>query len=154
MAAELGLTVATRWRRVFAPARAAKLLGLVLLVTGTLHLVAPEPYESIVPHFLGSPTSWVYASGVAELACAVGLLLRRTRRWAGWATVALFVAVFPANVQMAVDALQGGGDALLPLVRLPLQVPLVWWAWWSSRPDPRPSDATADGHRPHPGVPG
>lgn len=146
--------VATGWRRVFAPARAGVLLGLVLLATGTLHLVAPEPYESIVPGFLGSPTSWVYASGVAELACAVGLLLRRTRKWAGWATVVLFVAVFPANVQMAVDALQGAGDALLPLVRLPLQVPLVWWAWWSARPDPRPSDVAADGRRPHPGVPG
>ncbi|MCW2757984.1 MAG: hypothetical protein JWO46_1730 [Nocardioidaceae bacterium] len=120
------------------PARAAVLLGLVLLVTGTLHFAAPAPYESIVPAFLGSPAFWVYVSGVAELGCAVGLLVRRTRRPAGLATAVLFVAVFPANLQMAVDALQGDGNVVVALVRLPLQVPLIWWAWYAARPDRPP----------------
>ena len=103
-------------------------LGTLLLVTGTLHFVVPGAYASIVPGFLGAPRFWVALSGVAELGCAVGLLVPRTRAVTGWATAALFVAVFPANVQMAVDALQGQGSVLLAWGRLPLQVPLVLWA--------------------------
>jgi hypothetical protein len=74
-------------------------------------------------------TALVYASGLAELACAAGLAVPRTRRLAGWATAALFVVVFPANVQMALssgarsDAYQVGVWA-----RLPVQIPLIVWA--------------------------
>ncbi len=107
---------------------AAWLLAALLLTTGTLHFVAPSPFESIVPSFLGSPGAWVYASGVAELACAVGLTVPRTRRRAAWLTVALFVVVFPANVTMAVRALEGHGNVAIAFARLPLQIPLVGWA--------------------------
>lgn len=116
------------------PSRAAQALGLVLLVTGTLHFVVPTGYESIVPGLLGSPAFWVAASGIAELACAVGLLLPRSRRYAGPAAAVLFVAVFPANVQMAVDAVRGDGNVVVALVRLPLQVPLICWAVYAGRP--------------------
>lgn len=142
-------------------ARAAVALGLGLLVTGILHLVAPAGFASIVPGWLGSPTAWVVVSGLAELACAAGLVLPPTRRAAGFATAALFVVVFPANIQMAVDAFRGDGSLLVALVRLPLQVPLVLWALHvavhSSRPrratsraDGRPQDAPGGGsfHRP------
>ncbi len=77
----------------------------------------------------------MWASGVAELGCALALLVRRSRSVGGWACAALFVVVFPANVQMAVDALQGeGGSVAVALVRLPLQVPLVLWAVHVARP--------------------
>ena len=98
-------------------------------VAGATHFAAPGAYESLIPSVLGSPRTWVYGSGVAELACAVGLAVPRTRTVAAWATAVLFVAVFPGNVTMAVRA--SGRDALYRAVaygRLPLQAPLVWWA--------------------------
>ena len=108
--------------------------------SGVLHLVRPGVYEPIVPPFLPDPRGLVLLSGVAELLCAAGLVVRRTRRWAGWASAALLVAVFPANVTMAVDAWLDWrhGDAgtaylLGTIVRLPLQVPLVRWAWQATR---------------------
>ncbi len=70
-------------------------------------------------------------SGAAELACAVGLALPRTRRAAALASAALFVVVYPGNVTMAVDAHRRPAPAALrvgSLVRLPMQGPLVWWA--------------------------
>ncbi len=63
-----------------------------------------------MPGFLGSSAFWVAASGVAELLCAVGLALPRTRHLAAWAAVALFLVVFPANITMAVHAAQGHGS--------------------------------------------
>jgi uncharacterized membrane protein len=112
-------------------ARAASpyVLAGLLTVTGSLHFIAPRPYAAIVPARLPSPTAIVYASGVVELLCAAGLAVPRTRRLAGWATAALFVVVFPANVQMALssgarsDVYQAGVWA-----RLPLQIPLIAWA--------------------------
>ncbi len=106
-------------------------LSLLLAAAGVLHLVKPDPFASIVPSRLGDPLPWVYLSGVAEIACAAGLATTRTRRFTGLATAALFVAVFPANVQMAVTALRTDASTLtqvVTLARLPLQVPLVVWA--------------------------
>lgn len=107
-------------------------LSVLLAAAGALHFVRPGPYASIMPSALGDPLPWVYASGVAEIACAVGLTRTRTRRGAALATALLFVAVFPANVQMAVSALRSDTASSLTqaitLARLPLQVPLVLWA--------------------------
>lgn len=112
---------------------AAGLLAAVPLTTCTLHFVSPHGFESIVPRFLGSPAFWVRLSGVGELVCALGLLLPRTRHVAGWATAALFVIVFPANIDMAVHAWQGDGSKLTAYGRLPLQIPLVLWALYIAR---------------------
>ena len=105
------------------------LFAALLAVTGSLHFIAPRPYVQIVPDQLPAPYALVYASGVAELLCGLGLAVPRTRRPAAWATALLLVAVFPANVQMALDA----GDRSEAYrwgtyARLPLQVPLVLWA--------------------------
>jgi len=111
---------------------AAWLLSLLLVATGTMHFVSPSGFERIVPHFMGAQQFWVYVSGLSELGCAAALLLRPTRRVGALAAVLLFVAVFPANVQMALDS--GGSDHDLfhnPLIawgRLPLQIPLIAWA--------------------------
>ncbi len=120
-------------------------LALLLAGSGVLHFAKPAPFASIVPRQLGDPLPWVYASGIAEFACAAGLALARTRRQAALATALLFVAVFPANVQMAVSALKSERAStttqVLSVVRLPLQVPLVLWALTvrrrSARPAPR-----------------
>lgn len=105
------------------------LLAGLLTAAGTLHFVLPRPYAEIVPDRLPAPYALVYASGVAELACAAGLVVPRTRRLAGWATALLFVAVFPGNVAMALDAGERS-DAYrwATYLRLPLQIPLVVWA--------------------------
>ena len=85
-------------------------------------------------------TNLIYASGVAELICAVGLF-RRTR-WAAPASVAVLVAIFPANVQMALDSgsgTQGPADnRILAWARLPLQAVMIWAAL-GARPEPEPS---------------
>jgi len=70
---------------------------------------------------------------VAELACAMALAWPSTRRRAGWACAALFVVVFPANIKMALDSLDGSGSALVAWLRLPLQIPLIIWALYLAR---------------------
>jgi uncharacterized membrane protein len=118
------MTSPSRWR----PASPYLLAGL-LTVTGTTHFLAPRPYAQIIPEQLPSPYGLVYASGVAELLCAAGLALPRTRRATAWLTAALFVAVFPANIKMALDSTDRSELYRLAVwARLPVQVPLVWWA--------------------------
>jgi uncharacterized membrane protein len=113
--------------------RTAYGLAALLTTTGVTHFAAPRPYDRIVPRSLpGSPRFWTYASGVAELAVAAAVAHPRTRRAGGLAAAALFVAVFPANVKMAVDWRRLGRPPVERAVaygRLPLQAPLVWWAW-------------------------
>ena len=110
------------------------LMGLAALfaTSGVLHLVKPQIFETIVPRQLPERRGLVYASGIAELACAAGLVHPRTRKAAGWASAALLVGIFPANVQMAVAeckrANRGTGSRgrqVATLARLPLQIPLI-----------------------------
>ncbi|MDQ6614057.1 MAG: hypothetical protein M3083_04760 [Actinomycetota bacterium] len=110
-------------------AAAGALAGL-LTVSGVTHFLVPGLYDPIVPHALpGSARSWVLVSGAAELACAAAVAGKRTRPLGTTLAAVLFVVVFPANIQMAVD--WNGRSALvaaLAWARLPVQVPLVWWA--------------------------
>ena len=109
-------------------------IGLATLLSGSgvLHFAAPKPYDSIVPSALpGSARTWTYVSGVAELLVAAALFVPRFRRLGGLLAALLFIGVFPANVQMAVDYQRAGKPLPARLVafgRLPLQVPLVLWA--------------------------
>ena len=107
-------------------------LALLLGGSGILHLVRPHLYEPLVPRRLGHARAWVYGSGVAEIACAAGLLGARSRRAAGLASAILLVVVFPGNVQQAATAMRSSrasaGYRAGTLVRLPVQVPLVVWA--------------------------
>jgi uncharacterized membrane protein len=108
-----------------------------MLGAGVTHFAAPSLYEKIVPRRLGDARRIVYLSGAAELACGALLLSRRSSRLGGWATAALLVAVFPANVQMVLDA--GTEHQAAPevpvrlfrtvcLARLPLQLPMIRYA--------------------------
>lgn len=113
------------------PTRAAALrLAALLLGSGTLHFVHPQPFDRIVPRALpGDARAYTYASGVAELAVGTALVVPRTRRLGGALAASLFVAVFPANVQMAVswwrsDRMPNAAKAIA-VARLPLQIPLV-----------------------------
>ena len=116
---------------------APKTVAALFLVSGTVHLVRPSVFEPLIPTALPNATGIVYASGVAELVCAGGLLARQ--RWAGPASVALLLAVWPGNLQMAISATQSDGIASLQTIatwlRLPLQIPLIWMAL-QDRPSP------------------
>lgn len=105
--------------------RRALSLAALLAVAGAAHFVVPRSYERIVPGMFDDPGFWVRWSGVAELACAGLVAHPRTRRLGGYAAAGVFVVVFPANVKMAID---GGVPYGLAWARLPLQVPLIWWA--------------------------
>ena len=115
--------------------RPALALSALLAVAGVTHFAYPKPYDRIVPTALpGSARTWTYVSGVAELAVAAAVAAPRTRRLGGLAAAALFAAVFPANVKMALDARgRSRREQLATVARLPLQVPLVIWALRVSR---------------------
>lgn len=106
---------------------------------GVLHFVVPDPYRRIVPRALGHARMLVAVSGVVEMAAGTLLAVPRTRRIGAWVTVVLLVVVWPANVQMALDGGVAGASfpansALLSWVRVPLQVPLLVWAYRQTRP--------------------
>ena len=109
---------------------APDVLAALFALSGVLHLVRPAGYASLIPPFLPFPGAIVAVSGLAELLCAIGLL--RRERWAGPASAALLVAVFPGNVWFAfATAADGTADAWLVAgswLRLPLQAPLIWAA--------------------------
>ena len=119
--------------------RAPGALAVSFATSGVVHLVRPQAFSAIMPRAIPERhhTNLIYLSGVAELICAFGLL-RRTR-WARAASIALLGAVFPANVQVALDAGSGrnpgpADSAALAWGRLPLQIPMVWAAW-QARPE-------------------
>ncbi len=122
-------------------------LGLAALMVGAgvLHFVVPGAYERIVPRWLGHPRAWVYGSGLVEMASGALLAVPRSRRAGAALAAATIVAVYPANVQMAIDAgvphdLAGWAAWL----RLPLQIPLFRWAMkHARRPAPPPLSGSA-----------
>ncbi|MGB8387645.1 DoxX family protein [Mycobacterium sp.] len=102
-------------------------VAAMLLGVGTLHFVAPKPFDAIVPVELpGSTRLYTYGSGVAEVAIGALLLPRRTRRMAALAAAALFVGVFPANVNMCrLWWNKPWPMRIAALARLPLQIPMI-----------------------------
>ena len=110
--------------------RSEKLLAAFLLVAGVAHFLNPDFFDAIVPPWApGSARFATYASGVAELLVGLGIVVKRTRRQALWSAAALFVAVYPANLYMAWDWRDRElADRLVAYGRLPLQIPMIWWA--------------------------
>jgi uncharacterized membrane protein len=113
-----------------ASAKSAHRLGALLLGMGTLHFMAPKPFDAVVPAELpGRQRFYTYASGVAELGTGALLLAPRTRRIGGLAAAALFVAVLPANVNMVRLWFKDPAKPLFmrigAIARLPLQIPMI-----------------------------
>lgn len=127
-------TIASRIDRAAVPALTAILGG-----AAAIHFFQPRVFEPLIPPQLTAVAGrrdWVYASGVAELACAAAVVVPRTRRIGGYASAALFVGVFPGNIQMAVDyrkRRRPGRQQAIAFGRLPLQIPLVQLALRVSR---------------------
>lgn len=113
--------------------RSILILALVFIIGGVMHFLVPLFYLGMMPPWLPAPRILVFLSGICEICGGLGVLSARVRRVAGWGLIALLIAVFPANVEMAIQArathaslwLFGG----LAFVRLPLQSYLIVWVW-------------------------
>lgn len=110
-------------------------LASIFVVSGVIHLVRPETYQPIMPEFVPAHREVILASGLAELACAAGLLSTRFRGPAGWASAAVLLGVYPANLKMALDANRADSTALKAAAwgRLPLQLPMIRTAYRAAR---------------------
>lgn len=112
------------------------LCGLLYIAAGINHFVSPDLYVPMMPDYLPWHLALVYLSGVAESLLGALLLVPRTSRWAAWGLIALLLAIFPANINMAIhpDQFDWATPTALYL-RLPMQAVLIAWAWWYTRPD-------------------
>ena len=115
------------------------LMGAFYTAAGLNHFRAPEFYLPIMPPYLPWHEALVFLSGVAEVMIGIGLLVPRTRVLAAWGAIALLVAVYPANIHMALADVPIGdpprSSGAMRWVRLPLQFVLMAWAWLHTRPD-------------------
>lgn len=114
------------------------LMAAFYCFAGVMHFAVPQFFVEIVPRFLPAPLLLTYLSGVAELALGLALLVPRLRRLAAWGVILLLIAVFPANINMAVNHIVPAGLPLSTLglwLRLPFQLVFIAWAYWYTRPE-------------------
>lgn len=116
-------------------------MGVLYIAAGVGHFVATRAYQRAMPDFLPAHRQLVLLSGAAEIAGGAGVLLARrypaAGRAAAWGLVVLLVAVWPANLWMAQHPQRFPGVPLWALwLRLPLQLPLIWWAWRYTHREP------------------
>ncbi|MEO0455570.1 MAG: hypothetical protein AAF152_03175 [Cyanobacteria bacterium P01_A01_bin.114] len=122
------------------------ILAICMIVVGSLHFAAPGPFIKIVPGFLPAPAALVYISGAIEILLGIALLVRQTQQLAAWGLIALFIAVYPANINMAVNDIQLEGIPSgwwVHAIRLPFQFVLIAWAYWYTRPNAENRNYTA-----------
>lgn len=106
------------------------LAGPTFVLAGVMHFVIPKIYRRIMPPYVPAPMAMVYLSGVAEAAGGAGLMVKRYRRPAGWWLIATLIAIFPANLHMALNPdkypeVPGGKVSLW--ARLPFQALFIVW---------------------------
>ena len=116
------------WRRI-----ALTLLAVFFIAAGLNHFLHPTFYVRIVPPWLPAHALLVQISGVCEILGGIGVLIPSLRRYAAIGLIALLIAVFPANVQMAQhpELYADIGGAPLFYIRLPLQIVIIAWVWWA-----------------------
>ena len=115
-------------------ARAAT--GLSFIFIGITHFLMPGKYLEMMPPFIPSPLLMVYVSGFFEILGGIGLIVPWTRRWAAFGLIALLLAVFPANIYVALNNVQLGGfmsHSFYQWLRLPLQFALIGWVLFVSK---------------------
>ena len=110
-------------------------LAVFFVAAGTNHFVNPSFYVRITPPSLPAPLALVYVSGFFEVLGGVCVLVPWARSAAGWGLVLLLIAVFPANLYMAVHPNRFSDiPAAFLYLRLPLQAVFIAWAYWATRP--------------------
>ena len=115
-------------------------MALAYIGAGFNHLMNPDFYVRIIPPWLPNPEWLNLLSGLAEIVLGVYLLEKRVRVLAAWGIIALLVAVFPANLYVAMENLgpsgePGTGPGALHWIRIPFQGLFIVWAWWYTWPD-------------------
>lgn len=117
-------------------------LSLAFIAAGANHFVSPDFYLQMMPPYLPAHRELVIVSGVFEILGGFGVLVPRLRSKAGWGLVLLLLAVFPANLHMALNAqLFPSFSSTALYARLPFQVLFIAWAYWATRPDAMPKAA-------------
>ena len=117
------------------------LMAAFYVVAGSNHLVNPDFYVAIIPPGLPEPAWLNLFAGLAEIVLGVYVLEPRTRALAAWGLIALLLAIFPANLYVALENVgmpggqPGAGNPLVNWVRLPFQALFIAWAFWYTRPD-------------------
>lgn len=114
------------------------ILSVCIIIVGITHFLVPVPFIKIVPGILPYPAAIVYISGFFEILGGIGLLIPAVSRAAAWGLLLLFIAVYPANINMAVNNihLENIPDGnWFQAIRLPFQFVLFAWAWWLAQPD-------------------
>ncbi len=103
---------------------------ILYLLAGINHFIHPAMYLTIMPSYIGWHGALVFASGVFEIILALLLIPHSSRRIAAWGIIALLIAVFPANIQMAINYYNENNPGFwIAVLRLPLQALLIWWAY-------------------------
>ncbi|PSB30662.1 DoxX family protein [Stenomitos frigidus] len=111
-------------------------LAISIITVGIIHFAKPGPFVKIMPPQLPYPLELVYISGFFEILGGLGLLMPLVSVAAAWGLIALFIAVFPANINMTINNIELEGvphNPALYWARLPLQALLIAWAWWYTR---------------------
>jgi uncharacterized membrane protein len=112
------------------------LFGLMFILAGINHFLKPEFYLPMMPPYIPAHELMVILSGIAEIVLGVMLFIPRFSRLAAWGMIALLVAVFPANLHMALNPELFPDVPQIGLwIRLPLQGVMIWWAWLYTKPD-------------------
>lgn len=105
------------------------LMAALYTLAGINHFRSPRGYLAIMPPFIPNPGLMNIISGLAEIGLGIGLLFPQTRVWAAWGVIALLVAIFPANIYMAVGEKFTSISPWIRWGRLPIQGLLIWWAY-------------------------
>ncbi|MEO8453451.1 MAG: DoxX family protein, partial [Gemmatimonadota bacterium] len=105
------------------------LAAAFFVVAGVAHFKRPDFYTQMMPPWLPAHAALVEISGVAEILGGIGLVVPKLRRAAGIGLIVLLVVIFPANIQMLLNARARAEPELLLWLRLPLQPVLIWWVW-------------------------
>ena len=111
--------------------------GLAFILIGISHFLMPEKFMEMMPPFLPAPMFLIYLSGVFEILGGLGLMLSGTKPLAAIGLILLLLAVFPANIYVALNNVQLGGFmnyAVYQWLRLPMQFVLIIWIWWCGEP--------------------
>jgi uncharacterized membrane protein len=108
-------------------------LGVLFTIAGSMHFLRTEFYLRMMPPYIPAHLLLVQISGICEILGGIGLIVPRTRAVAAIGLIALLIAVFPANIQMALrpDLYRDIGPPSAFFVRLPLQFVAIYLVWWA-----------------------
>lgn len=108
---------------------AVYLMGILYVLAGINHFLRPDFYLKMLVGFLPYPNELNIISGAIEIVLGIGVMLPQTKKISAWGIILLLVAIFPANINMALHASEWNFTAAMLYLRLPIQFLLIWWAY-------------------------